>query len=112
MKLSAKILALAGMTSALAACATAAPSNDAALSPYATPAVPQANDPYFRAGAESVANAPAGARARNVILFVGDGMGVATVTAARIYAGQSQGLDGESYNLTHDTFPRVALSRT
>ena len=30
-------------------------------------------------------------RARNVILFVGDGMGVATVTAARILEGQLRG---------------------
>ena len=30
-------------------------------------------------------------RAKNVILFIGDGMGISTVTAARIYAGQKQG---------------------
>lgn len=95
------------MSAALAACATTG-------TPAAriAPAPPQINDPYFQAGAARVAAAPAGQRARNVILFVGDGMGVATVTAARIYAGQRQGLDGESYNLAMDTFPRVALSRT
>ena len=39
------------------------------------------------------------AKARNVILFVGDGMGVATVTAARIFDGQSKGLAGEEHVL-------------
>lgn len=76
-------------------------------------AVRQAQDPYFRAAAERIAAAPAPAkRARNVILFIGDGMGVATVTAARIFAGQQKGVDGESYTLAMDTFPRTALSRT
>ena len=50
--------------------------------------------------------------ARNVILFVGDGMGVATVTAARIFVGQSEGLDGEEYVLPFETFPSVALVKT
>lgn len=76
------------------------------------PAPPQAGDAYFQAAAQRVAAAPETGRARNVILFVGDGMGVTTVTAARIYAGQSRGVDGESYTLTMDTFPHVALSRT
>jgi len=50
--------------------------------------------------------------AKNVILFVGDGMGVSTVTAARIYDGQSQGLDGEEHSLAFDRFPNVALVKT
>src|SRR5689334_9726528 len=33
-------------------------------------------------------------RAKNVILFIGDGMGVATVTAARILEGQLRGESG------------------
>lgn len=44
--------------------------------------------------------------ARNVIFFVGDGMGVSTVTATRIYA---VGVDGQ---LAIDQFPFTALSRT
>lgn len=32
-------------------------------------------------------------RAKNVILFVGDGMGVSTVTATCIYEGQKLGVD-------------------
>lgn len=102
-----KTLLLGVLALSLTACATTAPSPARQLS---TP--PQVNDNYFRDGAAHVAAQPIAGRARNVILFIGDGMGVATVTAARIYAGQSQGLDGESYDLTMDTFPNVALSRT
>ena len=51
-------------------------------------------------------------RAKNVILFVGDGMGVSTVTAARIFDGQSQGLDGEAHSLSFEKFPQLALVKT
>lgn len=51
-------------------------------------------------------------RAKNVILFVGDGMGVSTVTAARILAGQMQGKTGEENQLFFETLPFVALSKT
>jgi alkaline phosphatase len=51
-------------------------------------------------------------RARNVILFIGDGMGVSTVTAARIFAGQAEGLAGEEYSLAFETFPHLALVKT
>ncbi|MGC4028511.1 MAG: alkaline phosphatase [Steroidobacteraceae bacterium] len=50
--------------------------------------------------------------AKNVILFIGDGMGISTITAARIYAGQRQGLDGESYQLAMEKLPYSALSKT
>ena len=49
--------------------------------------------------------------ARNVILFLGDGMGISTVTAARIYSGQLEGQPGEEYQLTFDKFPNVALAK-
>ncbi|XOV86769.1 MAG: alkaline phosphatase [Pseudomonadota bacterium] len=51
-------------------------------------------------------------RARNVILFIGDGMGVATVTAARIHAGQINGNSGEENLLSFEAFPATALSKT
>ncbi|MCP5159270.1 MAG: alkaline phosphatase [Gammaproteobacteria bacterium] len=51
-------------------------------------------------------------RAKNVILFVGDGMGISTVTAARILSGQFQGKDGEKNSLSMETLPYVALSKT
>ena len=50
--------------------------------------------------------------ARNVILFVGDGMGVSTVSAARILAGQLQGDPGEENLLSFERFPRSALAKT
>ena len=49
--------------------------------------------------------------AKNVILFLGDGMGVSTVTAARIYKGQKDGHTGEETLLTFEKFPNVALSK-
>lgn len=51
-------------------------------------------------------------RAKNVILFVGDGMGISTVTAARILDGQRRKVDGESNRLSFETFDNLALSIT
>jgi alkaline phosphatase len=51
-------------------------------------------------------------RARNVILFVGDGMGISTVTAARILEGQLRGESGEENSLSFERLPFVALSKT
>jgi alkaline phosphatase len=56
--------------------------------------------------------AAAPGRAKNVILFIGDGMGVSTVTAARIYDGQSRGETGEENTLSFERFPNVALVKT
>jgi alkaline phosphatase len=50
--------------------------------------------------------------AKNVILFVGDGMGISTVTAARILEGQNQGHSGEENMLSFDKFPFTALAKT
>lgn len=49
--------------------------------------------------------------AKNVILFVGDGMGVSTVTAGRILKGQKEGHSGEEYRLSFEKFPYVALAK-
>ena len=51
-------------------------------------------------------------RAKNVILFVGDGMGMSTVTAGRIYEGQEKGMMGEGNSLSFESFPHIALSKT
>jgi alkaline phosphatase len=51
-------------------------------------------------------------RARNVILFVGDGMGISTITAARILDGQNKGRPGEENRLAFETFPNLALVKT
>jgi alkaline phosphatase len=65
------------------------------------------------AGCASNANvADADRVARNVILFLGDGMGVSTVTAARIFDGQSRGEPGEENSLSFEAFPQLALVKT
>ncbi|XP_062987863.1 intestinal-type alkaline phosphatase 1-like [Elgaria multicarinata webbii] len=51
-------------------------------------------------------------RAKNLILFLGDGMGIPTVTATRILKGQLQGHLGPETPLAMDAFPYVALSKT
>lgn len=51
-------------------------------------------------------------KAKNVILFVGDGMGISTLTAARILEGQLNGASGEENLLSFEQFPYSALSRT
>lgn len=128
---------LLGMTSALAlaACATA-PSGQETVGPETSDApatapapdmsrpapvraagtVPQqAGDDYYVSASSAVkarAEEDFVPRAKNIILFVGDGMGVSTVTAGRIYAGQQKGMDGESYRLAMESLPYSAFSKT
>jgi len=104
-----RTLAVSTLAIGLAACAT----TPHRMTDVATPV--QAGDSYYVKASAAVkgrAAARAPKPAKNVILFVGDGMGVATVTAARIYAGQRQGLDGESYQLAMDKLPWSAFSKT
>jgi alkaline phosphatase len=76
----------------------------------------QRRSPWYEAGRAAVRDAktlsPARGRARNVILFIGDGMGISTITAARIRAGQLAGATGEENTLSFERFPYVALSKT
>jgi len=51
-------------------------------------------------------------RAKNVILFVGDGMGISTITAARILDGQQKGQPGEENKLSFERFPHLSLVKT
>ena len=55
---------------------------------------------------------PLAAQGKNAILFLGDGMGISTITATRIYAGQLAGKPGEEHELPFDKFPNVALIKT
>ncbi|KAL6070287.1 hypothetical protein STEG23_008541 [Scotinomys teguina] len=50
--------------------------------------------------------------AKNLIIFLGDGMGVPTVTATRILKGQMEGHLGPETPLAMDRFPYMALSKT
>ncbi len=51
-------------------------------------------------------------KAKNVILFIGDGMGISTLTASRILEGQLRGESGEENRLSFEEFPFSALSKT
>lgn len=73
-------------------------------------------DPWFDAGQSALAarkqQRPINRNAKNIILFIGDGMDINTVTAARIFDGQQRGVDGESNVLSFDAFPHVAFAKT
>jgi alkaline phosphatase len=62
----------------------------------------------FQVQSHSVANSAA----KNIILFIGDGMSITTLTAARIWQGQQQGKLGEEHFLHFETFPHTALIKT
>lgn len=49
--------------------------------------------------------------AKNVIFFLGDGMSIPTITAARIYLGQMGKKSGEESSLSFDKFPYIGLSK-
>ncbi|MDJ0864761.1 MAG: alkaline phosphatase [Myxococcota bacterium] len=100
-------LATALLALCLGACASRAPE----------PVVAAATgNPWFDAGRAAVAAARArparSGPARNAIVFIGDGMGVATVTAARIFEGQLRGEPGEENLLSFERLPHVALAKT
>ena len=64
------------------------------------------------ATAKESLSAARGKAAKNVILFIGDGMGISTITAARILEGQQHGASGEENRLSFEQFPWTALSKT
>jgi alkaline phosphatase len=63
----------------------------------------------FQAQSHSSDGFPA---AKNIILFIGDGMSITTLTASRIWQGQQQGKLGEEHFLHFETFPYTALIKT
>ncbi|NXL98824.1 PPBI1 phosphatase, partial [Tyrannus savana] len=71
---------------------------------------------YWNKGARrrlelALALQPEAQRAKNIILFMGDGMGLSTMSAARIYKGQLAGGSGEESVLAMETFPHMALAK-
>jgi alkaline phosphatase len=101
----------------LAACALGAlgcASAGAADQKDAAPAV--SSNSWYEDGQAALAARKAEKRnkkhARNVILFIGDGMDPTTVAAARIFDGQSRGEDGEENLLSFEKLPNVAYSKT
>lgn len=77
---------------------------------------PEAVSDWFNAGQSFIAQSKAlhdnPRRAKNVVLFVGDGMGISTITAARILEGQLKNKPGEENRLSFDRFPYTAFSKT
>ncbi len=71
---------------------------------------------WFEEGAKTARDGanlrPLPFKAKNVILFVGDGMGISTVAAARIREGQLKGGSGEENFLSFEKLPYVSLSKT
>eukprot|EP00096_Caligus_rogercresseyi_P009600 TRINITY_DN3280_c0_g1_i1.p1 TRINITY_DN3280_c0_g1~~TRINITY_DN3280_c0_g1_i1.p1 ORF type:complete len:542 (+),score=89.09 TRINITY_DN3280_c0_g1_i1:261-1886(+) len=49
---------------------------------------------------------------KNVIIVIGDGMGLNTITPGRIYKGQKMGKLGEDESLTWEKFPSTGLIKT
>lgn len=86
-----------------------------AKEPSSVPSAQQANS-YYTDGLTKLKAAlalqPNTGKAKNVILFIGDGMGISTITATRIYAGQQAGRDGPSNSLAFEALPYLALSKT
>lgn len=103
----------------LAACASAPGTHVSRARAYAVdvPAVPhpQGEDAawwYRKGAARAAANGAMNGKAKNVILFLGDGMSLTTVAAARILDGQRKGSSGEENQLSWEQFPYTALSKT
>ena len=50
-------------------------------------------------------------KAKNVIMFLGDGLSVPTLAATRAYIGQKQGNPGEEVVLSFEEFPFTGVSK-
>nr|QYL02844.1 alkaline phosphatase [Scylla paramamosain] len=61
---------------------------------------------------EALQQTPNNNKAKNVILFLGDGMGITAMTAGRILKGQKKGVSGEEENLVWDRFSNMGLLKT
>lgn len=104
---------------ALAGCASSASphgtSPDVVAIDVPTVSHPQGETPawWYRSGAaRATGNGAMRGRAKNVILFLGDGMSLTTVAAARIFDGQRDGAPGEEHLLSWERFPHTAFSKT
>lgn len=106
-------LCLACLATLPAACASVPASSTAVEVPAIDHPAGETAAWWFRNGAaQAAARGAMGGRAKNVILFVGDGMSLPTVAAARILDGQRKGGPGEGNLLAWESFPDTAFSRT
>ena len=78
--------------------------------------LPQSQSPWFTDAQshiqDMVSRTQNTHRAKNVILFIGDGMGVNTNYAIRLYDGQKKGGMGDDNVLPYEAFPNLALVKT
>ncbi len=72
----------------------------------------QQKSPWFQDAQGKASRYAGDKKAKNVILFLGDGMGISTITAARILAGQQNGQPGEENSLSFEDFPVTGLVKT
>jgi alkaline phosphatase len=104
------------LASSLALGCQSTPAPSPASAPAPSSAVETKETFFARGRAEVDFNAriqPNKRKAKNVILFLGDGMGVTTITAARILDGQMKGMRfGEENDLSFERFPHLAHSKT
>ena len=117
------LLATALSTLLLSACASspATPAAAATSQPGAlTVDVPAISRPqgetaqwwYRHGAAEAAARGAMSGQAKNVIVFLGDGMSLTTVAAARIFEGQRAGAPGEENLLSWERFPATAFAKS
>lgn len=108
--------ALAALLTLAPAIATASAAQDAALKTNLTLEMLGTTESWLKDGEQAIADRlarqPNTNQAKNVILFVGDGMGISTLTAARILEGQLGGNSGEENYLSFEKFPYTALVKT
>ncbi len=92
-----------------------------AVPAVSAPLAPTQPDAWWDSGrtalAERMAVVNRPKRAKNVIVMIGDGMGISTITAARIFDGQNPGdgqprRSGEENSLAFEHLPHVALVKT
>ncbi|GAB3360010.1 alkaline phosphatase [Lysobacter tyrosinilyticus] len=115
-----RVISIALASTLLGACASTAPSTASTTASAFNVDVPTIKRPaeetpdwWFRDGAAQAAKRGAmNGHAKNVILFVGDGMSLTTVAAARILEGQRKGGPGEENRLGWENFPATAFSKT
>lgn len=84
--------------------------------------VPLTRNPWYQQGEQwlhkkvsqlqQLATSDVDVPAKNIILVVGDGMSITTLTAARIWQGQQKGMLGEEHFLHFENFPHSALIKT
>ncbi len=87
----------------------------ALMTSLAAAEMPQENNQWYKDGKttieEKLAVSPVTKKAKNVILFISDGDGIATNYATRLFMGQQAGGYGDDFVLPAEKMPYLALSK-